>query len=87
MTKEMSKVWFKNAVPSNFNGREGETATFFLRCRFNSNGLGGGFAPHQFNRSTFLGKIQPVTKITLSACHKNNFGGVFVNESFIWRIC
>ncbi len=33
-------------------GREGETATFLSRCLFNSNGLGGGFAPHQFNRYT-----------------------------------
>jgi len=50
-------------------------------------GLGGGFAPRHLSRSGFLDKIQPVTKITLSACHKNNFGGVFVDESFIWRIC
>ena len=33
------------------NGREGETATFYERCPLNSNGLGGGFAPRQFNRS------------------------------------
>ncbi len=33
-----------------FNGREGETATFLSRRLFNSNGLGGGFAPRQFNR-------------------------------------
>jgi len=31
-------------------GREGETATFLSRCLFNSSGLGGGFAPRQFNR-------------------------------------
>jgi hypothetical protein len=37
------------------NGREGETATLFLRCPLNSNGLGGGFAPRQLNRSLPLG--------------------------------
>ncbi|MBA4125020.1 MAG: hypothetical protein H0X72_21455 [Acidobacteria bacterium] len=31
-------------------GREGETATFFSRCPLNFGGLGGGFAPRQFNR-------------------------------------
>ena len=31
-------------------GREGETATLFSRCLFNSNGLGGGFAPRHLNR-------------------------------------
>ncbi len=87
MTKEMSKVWFNNAVPNNFNGREGETATLLSTGLLNSELRVAGFAPRHLNRSAFLGKIQPVTKITLSACHKNNFGGVFVNESFIWRIC
>jgi len=31
-------------------GREGETATLFLRCVLNLNGLGGGFAPRHLNR-------------------------------------
>jgi len=31
-------------------GREGETATLFWRCPLNFGGLGGGFAPRQFNR-------------------------------------
>ncbi len=31
-------------------GREGETATFLSTGLLNSNGLGGGFAPRQFNR-------------------------------------
>ena len=34
-----------------FNGREGETATLLSRCLFNSNGLGGGFAPRHLSRS------------------------------------
>ena len=33
-----------------FNGREGETATFLSRCLFNSTGLGGGFAPRHLSR-------------------------------------
>jgi hypothetical protein len=33
-----------------FNGREGETATFLLRCPLNLNGLGGGFAPRHLSR-------------------------------------
>ncbi len=31
-------------------GREGETATFFLRCLFTLNLRGGGFAPCHLNR-------------------------------------
>ncbi len=31
-------------------GREGETATFFSRCLFNSKLRGGGFAPRQLRR-------------------------------------
>ena len=50
MTKEMSKVWFKNAVPNNFNGREGETATFLSTGLFTLTLRGGGFAPRQLNR-------------------------------------
>ena len=38
-------------------GREGETATFFSRCLFNSNGLGGGFAPRQLNRYVALAEL------------------------------
>jgi len=34
-------------------GREGETATFLSRRPSNSTGLGGGFAPRQFNRYVF----------------------------------
>jgi len=30
MIKEMSKVWFKNAVPNNFNGREGAGSDFVI---------------------------------------------------------
>ncbi|MBA3784158.1 MAG: hypothetical protein H0X15_01250 [Acidobacteria bacterium] len=37
-------------VSRQFNGREGETATFLSRCPSNFSGLGGGFAPRQFNR-------------------------------------
>ncbi len=33
-------------------GREGETATFFLRCLFTLNLRVVGFAPRQFNRWT-----------------------------------
>jgi hypothetical protein len=33
-----------------FNGREGETATFLSRCPLNSNGFGGGFALRHLNR-------------------------------------
>jgi len=33
-------------------GREGETATFLSRRPLNFGGLGGGFAPRQFNRWT-----------------------------------
>jgi hypothetical protein len=38
-------------------GREGETATFLSRRPFNSNGLGGGFAPRQFGRSAASGIV------------------------------
>ena len=69
-------------MPNNFNGRKGETATLLSTGLLNSELRVAGFALSHLNRSTFLGKIQPVTKITLSACNKNNFGGVFVNESF-----
>ena len=31
-------------------GREGETATFLSHRPFNSNGLGGGFAPRHLKR-------------------------------------
>ncbi len=34
MTKEMSKVWFKNAVPNNFNGREGAGSHFIINGSF-----------------------------------------------------
>ena len=37
-----------------FNGRKGETATLLSRCLFNSNGLGGGFAPRHLNLSVLL---------------------------------
>jgi len=37
-----------------FNGREGETATFIRRCPLNLNGLLSGFAPRQFNRSVLF---------------------------------
>ncbi len=40
-----------NGGAQQFNGREGETATFLSRCLLNSNGLGGGFAPRHLNRS------------------------------------
>jgi hypothetical protein len=33
-----------------FNGREGETATFLWRCPLNFGGLGGDFAPRHLNR-------------------------------------
>ena len=38
-----------------FNGREGETATFLSRCPLKFNGLGGGFAPRHLNRSVLSG--------------------------------
>jgi len=33
-----------------FNGREGETATFFSRCLFTLTLRGGGFAPRHLKR-------------------------------------
>ncbi len=33
-----------------FNGREGETATFIRRCLFTLNLCGGGFAPRHLKR-------------------------------------
>jgi hypothetical protein len=44
-----------------FNGREGETATFLSRCLLNSNGLGGGFAPRHLSRYMLRGKIDGTT--------------------------
>ena len=41
-----------------FNGREGETATFLSRCPFNSELSSGGFAPRHLNRSTASLKIR-----------------------------
>jgi len=35
-------------------GREGETATFFLRCVVSFGLRGGGFAPRQFGRSAAI---------------------------------
>jgi hypothetical protein len=46
--KECDKT---NGATEQIIGREGETATLLLRCPLNSNGLGGGFAPRQLNRS------------------------------------
>ena len=36
-----------------FNGREGETATFLSRCLVSLNLRGGGFAPRHLNRWAF----------------------------------
>jgi hypothetical protein len=43
-------VRFINRAVEQFNGRDGETATFFWHCPLNLNGLGGGFAPRQRRR-------------------------------------
>ncbi len=39
-----------NGAIEQFNGREGETATFLSRCPLNSSGLLFGFAPRHLNR-------------------------------------
>jgi hypothetical protein len=39
-----------NAAAEQFNGREGETATFLSRYLFTLNLYGGGFAPRHLNR-------------------------------------
>ena len=52
-----------------FNGREGETATFLSRCLLNSNGLGGGFAPRHLSRwasSRFNGQM-PIYRVKIYA--------------------
>ncbi len=42
-----------------FNGREGETATFLSRCLFSLSGLSGGFAPRHLSRyAGTLGKLR-----------------------------
>ena len=41
---------FYNIAVEQFNGREGETATFLSTGLFTLNGLGGGFAPRHLSR-------------------------------------
>ena len=46
----MKKSFACEAAVEQIIGREGETATFLSRRPLNFGGLGGGFAPRQFNR-------------------------------------
>ena len=44
-----------------FNGREGETATFLSRCLLFLNLCGSGFAPRHLSRWAFFVKIKHLT--------------------------
>ncbi len=50
--RKITKIENKRAVEQ-FNGREGETATFLSRCLVSLNLRGGGFAPRHLNRYVF----------------------------------
>jgi hypothetical protein len=52
--KFQSEDAIKQHAVEQFNGREGETATFIRRCPLNFSGLGGGFAPRHLSCSVFL---------------------------------
>jgi hypothetical protein len=45
-----------------FNGREGETATFFSHYLLTFGGLGGGFAPRHLNRWVLSGFLKTRNK-------------------------
>ena len=53
---DSSGVRVIRAAAQQFNGREGETATFLSRFSVNSELRGFGFAPRHLNRWAFLGK-------------------------------
>ncbi len=53
MTKEMSKVWFNNAVPNKFNGHEGKTATLLSTGLFTLN-LRVAVSPHVISTVVWL---------------------------------
>jgi hypothetical protein len=47
---KQTNVFYNQLTAQQFNGREGETATFLFSLSFILNGLGGGFAPRHLNR-------------------------------------
>ena len=49
----MKTISKDNGGIEQFNGREGETATFLSRCLLNFSLRGGGFAPRHLSRLAF----------------------------------
>ena len=54
----MKKLVANDGAIEQFNGREGETATFLSRYPLNLNGLSGGFAPRHLSRYAVSCKLK-----------------------------